>query len=97
MQKEDNRNSSLHDSVLPLSGCKKNVGTLEDNAASPEEENEEETETYTFGYTCTTMSDNPYFVVLEESIREEVEKQGGRVIARPEAEMTSFSWSRSMR
>lgn len=68
--------------VLPLSGCKKNVGTPEDNAASPEEENEEETETYTFGYTCTTMSDNPYFVVLEESIREEVEKQGGRVIAR---------------
>ena len=41
--------------ILPLSGCKKNVGTPEDNAVSPEEEKQEETEVYTFGYTCTTM------------------------------------------
>ena len=44
--------------ILPLSGCKKNVGTPEDNAVSPEEEKQEETEVYTFGYTCTTMADN---------------------------------------
>ena len=29
--------------ILPLSGCKKNVGTPEDNAVSPEEEKQEET------------------------------------------------------
>lgn len=68
--------------ILPLSGCKKNVGTPEDNAVSPEEEKQEETEVYTFGYTCTTMADNPYFAVLEEAIREEVEKQGGQMITR---------------
>lgn len=68
--------------ILPLSGCKKNVGTPEDNAVSPEEEKQEETEVYTFGYTCTTMADNPYFAVLEEAIREEVENQGGQMITR---------------
>ena len=45
--------------ILPLSGCKKNVVTPEDNAVSPEEEKQGETEGYTFGYTCTTMADHP--------------------------------------
>lgn len=68
--------------VMPLAGCKKHVGTPEDNAESTEEEKTEETEQYTFGYSCITVSENPYFVVLEEAIREEVEKQGGQMITR---------------
>lgn len=59
-----------------LSGCKKNVGTSEDNAIKEEEETEEaEEDVYRFGFSCITM-DNPYFITLEQSLREEIEKQG---------------------
>lgn len=34
---------------------------------------------YKFGYTCMTMN-NPFFITLEKSIREEVEKNGGTLI-----------------
>ncbi len=34
---------------------------------------------YTFGYTCMTMN-NPFFIVLEQSIRDEVESRGDKLI-----------------
>lgn len=57
---------------LLLAGCKKNVGTPEDNAVqdteTEEEEDEGEEQTgYTFGYSCIDMG-NPYFDTLKLSI-----------------------------
>ena len=49
-------------------GCKKNVGTSEDNAIVEEEDTEEEP-VYTFGFSCITM-ENPYFITLEKSLRD---------------------------
>lgn len=34
---------------------------------------------YTFGYTCMTMN-NPFFIILEQSIRDEVEANGDKLI-----------------
>lgn len=51
-----------------LAGCKKNVGTPEDNAIVEEEPEEEEEDTgYVFGYSCIDM-DNPYFDTLRRSL-----------------------------
>ena len=55
---------------MALTGCKKNVGTPEDNAVTEETEeteDEEENSGYIFGYSCIDM-DNPYFDTLEKSI-----------------------------
>lgn len=61
--------------VCGLSACKKkNVGTPEDNP-QVEEQEEEEQEKYTFGFSGITM-ENPYFITLESSIREALEKEG---------------------
>lgn len=59
-------------------GCKEHVGTSEDNAQPPEEETEE-SEAYLFGFSCITM-DNPYFITLEQSVRESLEEAGHRLI-----------------
>lgn len=59
-----------------LTGCKKNVGTSEDNAMV--EETEEES-AYRFGFSCITM-ENPYFITLEKSLREGIEKKGYTLI-----------------
>ncbi|MGO5051294.1 sugar ABC transporter substrate-binding protein [Lachnospiraceae bacterium LCP25S3_G4] len=66
--------------ILMMTGCKKNVGTPEDNAASGESEEDEATPTFTFGYTCSTM-DNPYYITLEAAIREQVENKGNSLIS----------------
>lgn len=55
-----------------LAGCKKNVGTPEDNAVQETEEKEDdedvpEDDGYTFGYSCIDMG-NPYFDTLKKSI-----------------------------
>lgn len=42
--------------------------------------NKEEKEHYTFGYTCMDGT-NPFFVILEKTIREEVEKRGDKLIS----------------
>ncbi|MDD4460063.1 MAG: substrate-binding domain-containing protein, partial [Proteiniphilum sp.] len=34
---------------------------------------------YTFGYTCMTMN-NPFFIILEKSIRDKVEANGDKLI-----------------
>lgn len=55
---------------MTLTGCKRNVGTPEDNAVTEETEeteDEEENSGYILGYSCIDM-DNPYFDTLERSI-----------------------------
>ena len=59
-------------------GCKKNVGTSEDNAII-EEENVEEVTVYKVGFSCITM-ENPYFITLEQSLRDAVEADGHTLI-----------------
>ena len=54
--------------IFALSGCKKNVGTPEDNAVKEDsqdgEDAEEEEDTYSFGFSAIDM-ENPYFITLE--------------------------------
>lgn len=68
-----------------LAGCKKNVGTPEDNAvkdeAEEEQDNSEEEDTYVFGFTAIDM-ENPYFITLENATREVIEKEGYRMITK---------------
>ena len=52
---------------IALTGCKKHVGTSEDNANIDEEENTE-TDHFTFGFSCMTM-ENPYYITLEQALR----------------------------
>ena len=71
-----------------LSGCKKNVGTPEDNAVAeePEEEENEEESGRLFGYSCIDLS-NPFYETLGESIQTSLEEQGDRLMTKdPEAD-----------
>lgn len=69
-----------------LGGCKKNVGTSEDNAIKEEEEEEQgEVESYRFGFSCITM-DNPYFITLEQALRETVEGEGHTMMTKNPAD-----------
>ena len=71
-----------------LSGCKKNVGTPEDNAVAeePEEEENEEESGRLFGYSCIDLS-NPFFETLGESIQTSLEEQGDWLMTKdPEAD-----------
>ena len=47
--------------VFVLAGCKKEVGSPQDNAIVPEKSEEEERPEYKFGFTCITM-ENPYLL-----------------------------------
>lgn len=79
--------------VIPA-GCKKNVGTPEDNAVKTneqtkedkkeEKEKDETSEEHLFGFTGIDM-ENPYYVTLEASIREAVEEAGCRMITKDPA------------
>lgn len=53
-----------------LAGCTKSVDQPKAN---------DTVKKYKFGYTCMTMN-NPFFITLEKSIREDVEKNGGTLI-----------------
>lgn len=65
-----------------VTGCKKNVGTPEDNAVAESDETDDiEEEGYLFGYSGIDM-ENPYFETLELSVRTEVEAQGHRLMSR---------------
>ena len=69
--------------ILGMSGCKKHVGTPEDNAASGEETEESETgsqEKKLIGLSVIDMK-NPYFITLENAAREVIEKKGYEFIA----------------
>lgn len=65
--------------ILGVCGCKKHVGTPEDNAASEEEteENKEagQKEKKLIGFSVIDMK-NPYFITLESAAREAAEKKG---------------------
>ena len=70
-------------SVVTMLGCKKNVGTSEDNAIVEEEEQEEQ-KVYKFGFTSVTM-DNPFFITLEQSLRDVLEQEGHVLITKDPA------------
>lgn len=70
--------------VSLLAGCKKNVGTSEDNAIREEDANGEEKEVYRFGFSCITM-ENPYFITLEQSLRQELEAEGHTLVSKDPA------------
>ena len=64
--------------VMGMTACKKNVGSPEDNAVQEEsetEEKEEVKETFLVGFTAIDM-ENPYFITLENAVREVVEEEG---------------------
>ncbi len=65
--------------ICMLAGCKKGVGSPEDNAAAVLEEKDkdkpEEEEKIEFGFSGISM-ENPYYIILEKSIRNCVESAG---------------------
>ena len=69
-------------------GCKKSVGTPEDNAESSEEEGdaEEEESGYKFGFSAIDM-ENPYFITLESAIQEVLDDEEYTLITKdPESD-----------
>lgn len=68
---------------IALTGCKKQVGTSEDNAIIDDEEHAE-SEHFTFGFSCMTM-ENPYYITLEQALREELEEEGYTLISKDPA------------
>lgn len=72
--------------IMVLSGCKKQVGTPEDNPVQEEntdetDEEEVEAEGYKFGFSGINM-ENPYFITLESAIREAVTESGNTLITK---------------
>ena len=70
--------------IMMLSGCKKQVGTPEDNPVQEEDTEETdgeeaEEEGYKFGFSGINM-ENPYFITLENAIRESVTSSGNTLI-----------------
>lgn len=74
--------------IFALFGCKKSVGTPEDNAESSEEEGdaEEEESGYKFGFSAIDM-ENPYFITLESAIQEVLDDEEYTLITKdPESD-----------
>ena len=69
--------------MIFVCGCKKNVGSTQDNASAnlPEEEKEEVQEGYKIGFSVIDM-ENPYFITLENSAREYLEENGCTMITK---------------
>lgn len=70
-------------------GCKKNVGTPEDNAVveTQEEEEPEEQEEYVLGYSCINLT-NPFYDTLKTAIQTSLEEQGAHLIVKnPEGDV----------
>lgn len=64
--------------ISAVAGCKKKqVGTSEDNAIVEEKE---EKKSYHFGFSCMDM-ENPFYVTLEQAVREAVEFNGHTMIS----------------
>ncbi|MCF6466224.1 sugar ABC transporter substrate-binding protein [Clostridium sp. Cult2] len=59
--------------IVSLVACTNEGGKDSEDASAGDKEQ------YTFGYTCMTMN-NPFFQILEKSIRDEVEKNGDVLI-----------------
>lgn len=65
-----------------LAGCKKNVGSPEDNAVMDDQENtEKDTEEaeHVLGFSCSDLS-NPFYTVLEEALQSSLEEEGIRLV-----------------
>lgn len=62
-------------------GCKKNVGTPEDNPVVEEEKTEEKTseEARIIGFSCPDLSD-PFYNVLKESVKSGIEAKGDHIL-----------------
>ncbi|MDD2979067.1 MAG: sugar ABC transporter substrate-binding protein [Hespellia sp.] len=71
---------------MTVSGCKKNVGTSEDNAVVEEDTDEkaEEESGFTFGFSCIDMN-NPYYDTLQLAIQTEVNNQNCTMISKDPA------------
>lgn len=72
-----------------LAGCKKSVGTPEDNAVVEETDTEENTEEdqesgRLFGYSCIDLS-NPFYETLTDSIQNSLKEQGDRILVKDPA------------
>ena len=72
-------------------GCKRNVGTPEDNAvvaAEEDEESEGEEETgYVLGYSCINLT-NPFYDTLKTAIQTSLEEEGATLIVKnPEGDV----------
>lgn len=65
--------------VILISGCKRDVGTPEDNAVV--EETEDQTKDWMFGYSCPDLSD-PFYQVLKDSVGMALENQGNPMMVR---------------
>lgn len=64
-----------------IPGCKKNVGTPEDNPVEENSEEDVQAEEYTFVYSCRDLSD-PFCDVLKESIRTSLEEEGHHLLVK---------------
>lgn len=68
-----------------LAGCKKDVGTPEDNAVQDTDKEDkdkaDDQEGFTFGYSCMDM-DDPYFDTLKLAIKGSLEEKGSQLIER---------------
>lgn len=70
--------------VFALYGCKKNVGTPEDNPVTEEEDDanaKSEEQGYFFGFSGINM-ENPYFITLEKAVRETIESEENRMVTK---------------
>lgn len=72
--------------VFLMTGCKKNVGTPEDNPVVEEEEaqekeTEEKEDRLVFGYSCIDL-ENPFYETLKNAIETELEASHGELIVK---------------
>lgn len=70
-----------------LTGCKKNVGTPEDNAVTDESDDKKEDtdqEKKVFGFCGIDMS-NPFYATLKDSVQSALEEQGDKLLIKDPA------------
>lgn len=72
--------------VVAISGCKKNVGTPEDNAVVEDDQAEEKKpeEARVIGFSCPDLQD-PFYKVLKDSVKTGIEAQGDHILVQDPA------------
>ena len=76
-----------------LTGCKKNVGTPEDNAVTDESDDKKEDtdqEKKVFGFCGIDMS-NPFYATLKDSVQSALEEQGDKLLIKDPAGAAEYS------
>ncbi len=66
---------------ITLSGCKKNVGTPEDNAIVEDDGEETERDGYLFGYSISNLED-PYYQAVKKSLEVESRKKDAELLVK---------------